>query len=254
MKNGLASLILGVCMLVGTLASAQDMTVSKDIFSKDQQAVIGEIVRDYILSNPQIVIDAINRYEELEQLRVAAEAQLALIENWDSLANSPDSASVGNPDADVTIIEFFDYNCSWCRRAMPILMTLLKEDPNLRIVFKEYPIRGKDSEAVARASIAATRQGNFMAFHQVSMLAEGQMNLKRFEEIAAEAGVDMEQLNADKKDIRIGEIISENYAIAEKLYMEGTPSFVIGQRILRGWPGEQGMRDVIAEVREANLN
>ena len=201
------------------------------------------------MANPQIIVEAFSRFEELEQLRIQTESQEALVQNKDAFFNDPAAYAAGNPNGDVTVVEFFDYNCGWCRRATPALLDLLEQDKNLRVVFKEFPIRGDDSVAVAKASLATIKQGKYFDLHAASMQAEGQMTLERFEDLAQQVGVDIKKLRADMDDPEIEKAIQRNLALAELLYIEGTPTFIIEDTIVRGWPGDDGLRELIDAAR-----
>jgi len=243
--------VLACLMSIGWIIPSHAQTASSDTVPESERAKIESVIRDYILDNPEIIVEAFARFEEQEQLRTETEAQAALQKYRDELFNSDGDYAAGNPDADVTIVEFFDYNCGWCRRATPVLLDLLDSDPNLRVVFKEFPIRGKDSDAVAKASLASIRQGKYFELHSATMQVEGNMTMERFEDLAKQVGVDIKQLKEDMEDPEIEQVIGRNLALANMLYIEGTPTFLVEDTIVRGWPGANGMRDLISKAREA---
>ena len=250
----LKAAILACLISVGLSVPSHAESANSDPSADPEKAKIESIVRDYILNNPEIVVEAFSRFEEQEQLRTETEAQAALQKYRDELFNSDGDYAAGNPNADVTVVEFFDYNCGWCRRATPVLLDLLDSDPNLRVVFKEFPIRGKDSDAVAKASLASARQDKYFELHSAAMQAEGNMDIERFEDLAKQVGADLKQLKKDMEDPDIEKVIGRNLALANMLYIEGTPTFLVEDTIVRGWPGPDGMRDLIAAAREAKKN
>ena len=243
--------MLACLVSFGSTIPSHAQSETTDAASDSERAKIETIIRDYILENPEIVVEAFSRFEEQEQLRTETEAQAALQKYRDELFNSKTDYVAGNPDGDVTVVEFFDYNCGWCRRATPVLLDLLDSDPNLRVVFKEFPIRGKDSDAVAKASMASIRQGKYFDLHAASMQVEGNMDMERFRDLAKQLGLDIKQLEKDMEDPDIEKAIGRNLALANMLYIEGTPTFLVENTIVRGWPGADGMRDLIASAREA---
>jgi len=247
LKAGLLACLIPVGFSMPAKAQAENVEPVQNA----ERANIESVIRDYILENPEIVVEAFSRFEEQEQLRTETEAQAALQKYRDELFYSDGDYAAGNPDGDVTVVEFFDYNCGWCRRATPVLLDLLESDPDLRVVFKEFPIRGKDSDAVAKASLASIRQGKYFDLHSASMQAEGNMTMERFEDLAKQVGVDIDQLKKDMEDPDIEKVIGRNLALANMLYIEGTPTFLVENTIVRGWPGADGMRDLISAAREA---
>ena len=221
-------------------------------FDDSQKKAIEEMIRDYLLANPGIVAEAMDKYIDEREAKMKAESLAALRDNWDELANDPTSYVAGNPDGDVTVIEFFDYNCSFCRLALPTVIQALENDPELRVVFKEFPIRGRDSDMVARLALASMKQGKYFDYHVALMKAEGQMTLKRAEKFARDVGLNVKQLRKDKENPEHDNIIARNEELADLLFIDGTPGFLIGEEIIRGWPGEETFLRLIEEAREAD--
>ena len=247
LTHALAALTLGLLVTTSSI-SAEDAQ-----FTDEQKSAIEAIIKDYIMANPEIIPEAVELAEKVRQERMVTDAQKALEDNWDLIAKDPLSYVAGNPEGDVTIVEFFDYNCGWCKRATPVMMELLESDKNIRMVFKEFPIRGKESDETARAAVAAIKQGKYFELHQTAMNAEGEMTLERFLDLAEDVDLDMDQLKKDMEDPKVEEVLGTNYALAELLYIEGTPSFVVGDTIVRGWPGKEGMEALIAQTRASKV-
>ena len=210
---------------------------------------LGAFIREYILANPEIIAEASDRYFQMREERIAAESQAALEENWDAIVNNPEALSAGDPDASVTVVEFFDYNCSFCRLATPSILAMLDKEEDVRFVFLEFPIRGEDSIEVAKAAMAARNQDKYLEFHGALMVSEGRLDLERAEEIAKNVGLNVKQLRKDMDDPKIDEVFKANDELARALYVDGTPAFLIGDEIVRGWPGQAEFRELIATAR-----
>jgi protein-disulfide isomerase len=208
-----------------------------------------KIVRDYILENPEIITDAVrilkNRKEQADN---AADLQL-LASNRNALLNDPESPVGGNPKGDVTVVEFFDYRCGVCKRIHPIVNQLVKADPNIKRVYKDWPILGPNSVLASRAAIASRKQGKYLSFHKVMMEANSTFGESAIMAMAQSVGIDTAKLRRDMRSGETDTILRKNYALAEKLKLNGTPSFVIGDTLLRGGRDLDSLRAIIAEAR-----
>ncbi len=243
--------------LVGTILIWFALTPTANAqseFDNAQKEAIGELIRDYLLENPELVAEAMDKYYVEREAKLEAEAMAALRENWDELLSDPSSYVAGNPEGDLTVVEFFDYNCSFCRLAMPILLKTLKNDSNIRLVLKEFPIRGRDSEKVARMAMASLSQEKYFDYHVALMEAEGHMTVDRAKDIAKDMHLNVKQLRKDMDDPEFDKIIARNEELADLLFVDGTPSFIIGEQIIRGWPGEEKFLSLIAEARGEQLD
>jgi protein-disulfide isomerase len=215
----------------------------------DQKKALESIVREYILENPEIISEAIKRLEQ-KQLRAASRADReAIINSKDEIYNDPDAPVSGNRNGDVTIVEFFDYRCGVCKRIYPIVDELIKTDPNIRRVYKVWPILGPKSVLAAQAVIAARKQGKYHAFHKVMMEANSSFELTSILNLGKLVGMDTVQLERDIKSPEVEAIIRKNYALADKLRLTGTPSFVIGDILLRGGRDLESLRQIVADAR-----
>lgn len=205
--------------------------------------------RQFLLDNPEVIMEAVAGLEQREEAARREAAQTAVRSNLAAL-QAPEGAFVaGNPNGDVTVVEFFDYNCPYCRRATPGLLALIEEDPNLRVVFFELPILSDTSHYAAKASLASAEQGRYMEFHAALMNADGRLTEDRVLATAIELGLDMDKLQADMNSERIHRIVEENVALARSMQVNGTPTFVVGDELTVGWSTEQ-MRALIAAKRE----
>lgn len=206
-------------------------------------------VRDYLFANPEVILEAVQRLQERQQAAEAAAAQQAIMDRADEILSDPDSPVGGNPEGDVTLVEFFDYNCTYCRRVAPVMAEVLATDSELRVVYKEFPILGEGSVFAARAALAAERQAQYHAFHSAMMAFPGQLNQQTVLAVAGEVGLDVERLRADMEDPAIQAMIDRNYGLAQALGINGTPGFVIGDTIVPGAIDLAAMQAAIADAR-----
>jgi len=227
-------------------ASAQNV-------SDAQRGDIEKIVREYLLAHPEVIEDALN---ELAKRQVAAEAksrESAVAGNAEAIFNSPRGVTLGNKDGDVTLVEFFDYNCGFCKRAMADMLDLLKSDPKVKVVLKEFPVLGKGSEAAAKVAVAVRMQDptgkKYLDFHQRLLGGRGEADKARAMAAAKDAGLDMARIEKDLASPEIDATIAENEALARAMGMNGTPSYVIGKQVVIGAVGLDGLKEKISIAR-----
>lgn len=215
------------------------------------RAAVAQIVREVLVSQPDILADAARAWQGRQQRSVDDHVAQVIAARADELFRDPESPVAGNPQGDVTIVEFFDYRCTWCRKAHPDLARLLAEDPQLRLVAKELPILGPESIHAARAALAARAQGRWIALWNALMTAPGPLDQDRVLSIAASAGLDVAALVAeiDRHGPAIDAVIARNMALAKALGIHGTPGFVIGGRVLRGAAGYDALKQAVADER-----
>jgi protein-disulfide isomerase len=206
-------------------------------------------VRAYILENPEVLVKAMQRLQARQRAAEANEAAAVLRARADEVFRDPASPVGGNPEGDVTLVEFFDYNCPYCRQVAPVMNDVEAADPQLRIVYKEFPILGANSVYAAKAALAAHRQGRYAAFHKALMQADGAAKPESVLAVATEVGLDVARLKADMEDPAIQDAISRNLALARELRITGTPGFVVGERILRGATDLKTLQGLIGEAR-----
>ncbi|MEM9206784.1 MAG: DsbA family protein [Pseudomonadota bacterium] len=210
---------------------------------------IESIVREYILENPEIIRDA---FQELERRQLAEQEQQqrnAIVANADALFRGENALVGGNPDGDVTLVEFFDYNCGFCKRALGDLKDLIASDPNLRVVYKEWPFLGPDSVEAARVSLAVSKQGRYSEFHDALLSQRGQANSARAMEIAEALGFDMDQLRTDMDAPEVVNTLEQTMFLAQTIGVTGTPSYVIGDQLIMGAQGFSALKDAVDTVR-----
>jgi len=212
---------------------------------------IKELVLETIRENPGIVFEAVDILERQKQEAQAAAATAILSQRRDLLENDPNAPVLGNPDGDVTIVEFFDYNCPFCRKAKPFIEALLEQDPNVRLVYREWPILGEGSVYAARAALASREQGLYEEFHWAMMGMQGRAEEASVLRIAAEIGLDIDQLQADMNASEISQHIEMSNTLSQSLGFTGTPSFVIGDALVPGVIETDQMADLVAQARSA---
>ncbi|WP_350333862.1 DsbA family protein [Coralliovum pocilloporae] len=237
-----AGLVLSTLVLPASAASLSDTDKSE----------VEKIVRDYILENPGIIRDALIALERERELQEANQRRDALAANKDAIFNSQYQVVLGNPQGDVTLVEFFDYNCHYCRRALGDLHRLMDEDKNLRVVLKEFPVLGEGSLEAARVAIAVNSMApeKYLEFHNKMLESEVQANLSSAVAVAAEMGLDIPTLQSslDNDDVRA--TLQEVYNIANTLGINGTPSYVVGDEVVVGARGYDYLKERIASYRE----
>lgn len=238
-------LILGTGITLNApLAASQ--TAGKTL---DEKAV-REIVIKTLREKPEIVLDALRQLEARAQ---KAKAKETLASNAADIFNHKDDPVGGNLKGNVTLVEFFDYQCGFCKRVHPAVAKLLKEDGNIRYVYKEFPILGQASMLASRAALAAKRLGSYHKFSSALMESRGALNAERIFSIAKSSGLDPDKLKAEiENGAESGnQIIRRNYKLAEALGINGTPAFVVGDQILRGAPDYDTLKSVIAKARKS---
>ncbi len=214
----------------------------------DKEAV-REIVREYLLEHPEVIEEAIRALQARRQADQAARTRDALVKNRVALTRHPMSPVSGNPDGDVTLVEFFDYQCGYCKRSLEPVMDLLESDPDLRVVWKDFPVLGQVSTFAALASMAAQKQGKYLPFHKALMGARDRLTEESVMEIAGQTGLDVDRLQQDMADAEIITYLQETQRLARELGINGTPAFVIGNTLVPGAVDGARLKQLIAQAR-----
>ncbi len=213
---------------------------------------VGQIVRDYLLDNPRLLEEVIDALEQ-EQAGAQAEAQrAAIVDNRDALLDPPHGYVAGNPEGDVTMVEFFDYNCPYCRQMVPVVMRLIDEDPDLRVILLDWPVLGEESVEASRIAMAVKRvlPDRYLEFHQALMQQRGRIDGDRAVAIAEEFGVDSDELSEAAAAAEIDTALQEAEQLGSRIGLRGTPSYIVGDEVLGGAVGGEMLREEIAKVRE----
>ncbi len=206
-------------------------------------------VRDYLLKNPEVIVEAMQRYEAKQRADQVKAARKMIVARADELLRDPATPVSGNPDGDVSLVEFFDYNCPYCRRVSPDMMKLEASDPKLRIVYKEFPILGPNSTFAAKAALAAHRQGKYVKLHHALMKGRGTVTKEAVLRTAGKLGIDIKRLEKDMADPKIEAALKRNIALATELGINGTPAFVVGKEIVPGAIGFAALKQLVAKAR-----
>ncbi len=241
---------LAVSALLIIAAAPALQAGEKSGFSDMQRQEIEGLVREYLLKNPGILREMMRALESSETRERATALSEAMAKNADAIYRAPGDIVLGNPKGDVTLVEFFDYNCGFCKRALGDLQTLLKTDKNLRVIIKEYPILSAGSFEAAKVSLAAAKQGNYMKFHTALLSARGQADGKKALKLAAKLGLDMKRLKADMKTPETMASLASVQNLAQKLGINGTPAYIIDDAIIPGAVGIGSLRRQIAKIRK----
>ena len=245
--RSLAPALFALAML-GAVAPA-----AADSFSDPQRTEIEKIIKNYLVNNPEVLEEAM---AELSKRQAAAETkkhEASVAQNAEAIFNSPRQVVLGNKDGDVTFVEFFDYNCGYCKRAMDDMLTIMKSDPKLKVVLKEFPVLSQGSVEAAQVAVAVRMQDptgkKYLDFHQKLLTGRGAADKARALQAAKEAGLDTARIEKDIGSPEVRATIEENFKLAEAMGMNGTPSYVIGKQIVIGAVGVESLREKIGIAR-----
>lgn len=214
------------------------------------KSVLDQAIHDYILSHPDVVMDALKEAQQHEDDQSAAQSRRVIATKQKELIAAPEDLVQGNPKGDVTLVEFFDYRCPYCKEIEPELDALLKEDGQLRIVYKEFPVLGEASVYATRVALAAKKQGKYAEFHRAMMATKGDISDETVLKVASSVGLDLDRLKADMSAPEIQQLIDKNYALADALQIQGTPALIIGTQMIPGAIDIDALRQDIAAARK----
>jgi len=215
-----------------------------------QRQAIDAIIHDYLMQHPDVLIAALRAAENKLNHESDAKATQAVAQNRLEIFDDPATPVGGNPQGNAAIVEFFDYRCPYCKQVQPSLESLLKQDPKLRVVYKEFPILGPVSVTAARAALAAQRQGKYDAFHAAMMAARGETTDDTVYQVAGSVGLDVDRLKHDMAAPEIAQQLKANLALAEVLDIHGTPAFIVGDRVVPGAVDLDALKTMVADARK----
>ncbi|MCA6107263.1 DsbA family protein [Bradyrhizobium cenepequi] len=222
-------------------------------FSDTQRSDIESIVRNYLVTHPEVLEEAMTELAKRQAVAEAEKHQAGIEKNADVIFNSPRGVTLGNKDGDVTFVEFFDYNCGYCKRAMADMLDLMKTDPKLKVVLKEFPVLSQGSVEAAQVAVAVRMQDptgkKYLDFHQKLLGGRGAADKARAMAVAKEVGLDMARLEKDMASPEAKATIEENFKLAEAMGMNGTPSYVIGKQVVIGAVGLDNLKEKIGIAR-----
>jgi protein-disulfide isomerase len=222
-------------------------------FSDAQRGEIERIIKNYLMQHPEVLQEVMSELEKKQQIADAEKNKTAVKDNAQLLFASSRQVTVGNLQGDVTLVEFFDYNCGYCKRALSDLMGLMKADPKLKVVLKEFPVLGPGSVEAAQVATAVRMQDRtgkkYLEFHQKLLTGRGQADRARALAAAKETGLDMARLEKDMASEEVRASLEESMQLADKLGLNGTPSYVVGPNVVVGAVGFEALKEKVESAR-----
>ena len=255
---------LASLLTAGALATVMSSPVvmAASSVTPEQQKDIEKVVHDYLVNNPEVLVEASQALQQKQQKNVQQQAKAAIFENAAQLFGGS-STVIGNPKGNVTMVEFFDYQCIHCKKMAPTISELVKKDKNLRVIYKEFPIFGKSSELASQAALAAAMQGKYMQMHEALLKVEKRLDTKVVMDTAKSIGLNMTKLQKDMESKEVTDQLEANRQLAEKMHLMGTPAFVVaatpaGQfnaksepAFIPGAASEEALQDLIKKASNA---
>jgi protein-disulfide isomerase len=243
-KNVALSLLIALALGFGSISvsTAADVPAAASLSKAD----VEKIVHDYIVDNPLLILTAVDDYQKKTTLSTQT---AALEKNQEFLFKDSDSPEAGNPAGDVTVVEFMDYNCHYCKISMPTVLSMIEKDKQVRFVFKDFPILGPTSETAAKWAIAAQKQKKYFEFHKAMMGNKTPISDELLEKIAKGLGMDVAQAKKDAGSTEVSQQISKNHALAANLGLSGTPAFIIGDEVFSGALPLEEMEKKVSDLR-----
>jgi protein-disulfide isomerase len=216
-----------------------------------QKAEVEAIVKQYILDHGDVLIEGVNNFQKKEEEQANKASEVKAKELLATLKDNKNVAVVGNPDGDVTVVEFFDYNCGYCKKAFEEIQSLIKDDKNVKIVLYDMPILGPESHEISKWSLAAKKQDKYFEYHTALMNHQGGKDNDTLKKLAEDAGLDADKLAKDKDAPEIEAEIKKHLETASSLGIQGTPGFLISEKVFRGYIPYDVIKNTIKDVRSA---
>jgi protein-disulfide isomerase len=253
MKRASAVSAATVALVLGVAAApwlAHTTQAEDKSFSPAQKQEIEKIMHDYLVAHPEVVMEAVNALQAKEDQQKADKQTASVKSHRKDLFEVTDGTVIGNPKGDVTMVEFFDYNCGYCKAMFPAMMDTLKQDGKVRLIMKEFPILGPSSITASRAALASRKQGKYNELHLALLGHKGSLTDDTVYQIAKDTGLDMDKLKKDMEDPAVAQIINKNRALAQDLDIEGTPALVIGDTLVPGAIGKDKLVELVKQARK----
>jgi protein-disulfide isomerase len=231
-------------------------TAGGNAFTDDQKKAIGDLVKDYLIKNPEILIDVQSALEAKMEKEQSEKLRSFMSENAKDIYRNPESPVAGDPNGDITVVEFFDYNCGYCKRGLSEVQKLIESDKRVRVVFKELPILSKGSEETAKAAFAAKAQGKYWEFHQAMLTIKGQANEASSLKAAETLGLDMAKFKSDMASPAVEAELEKVKELAKKMGINGTPHFLVGDKSIPGAPEDlhSQLETLVTEFRKTGCS
>ncbi|MEJ2021612.1 MAG: DsbA family protein [Maritimibacter sp.] len=239
--------------LAAGLAASPALAFDINAMSDAEREAFRAEIRAYMLDNPEIIMEAVQILDQRQAEAKAANDTALIMTNQEDIYNDGFSYVGGNPEGDVTLVEFFDYRCTYCKQAFPDLEELIKADGNIRVIYKEFPILGEDSVLASRFAVSAKLIGGDEAYaplHNALMSMRANVTEASLVSAADKLGLDGDAILAGMSDPQVDQIIGENHSLAQRLQVSGTPGFVLGDQMLRGYVPLAGLAQLVAQVRQ----
>ena len=242
--------------VLGVAAAMPAARADTAAFSDDQKKALGEIIKDYLLKNPEILVDVQTALEAKLEKEQSEKLKTFMSQNSKNIYRNPASPVAGDPNGDITVVEFFDYNCGYCKRGLPEVQKLLEMDKKVRFVFKELPILSKGSEEAARGAFAAKAQGKYWEFHQAMLTLKGQANEASSIKTAEALGLDVAKFKADMASPEVQTELEKVKDLAKKMGINGTPHFLVGDKSIPGAPEDlhNQLEALVTDFRKAGCS
>jgi protein-disulfide isomerase len=232
---------------------AAPVSASAQSFTDTQRGDIEAIIKSYLVAHPEVLEEAMNELQKRQTAAESAKHEASIARNAEAIFNSPRGVTLGNKDGDVTFVEFFDYNCGYCKRAMADMLDLMKNDSRLKVVLKEFPVLSEGSVEAAKVAVAVRMQDptgkKYLDFHQKLLGGRGVADKARAMAAAKDAGLDTARIEKDLASPEVKATIEENMKLAEEMGLNGTPSYVIGKQIVVGAVGLESLKEKIGIAR-----
>ncbi|WP_415184125.1 DsbA family protein [Phaeovulum sp.] len=251
-RTPLAALALSTALIATPFLAGPAAAFDPASMSKTDQAAFGDAVRDYLMANPEVLVEAIGVLETRQQAAEAGNDKVLVQANAADIFDDANSWVGGNPDGDITVVEFLDYRCTYCRKATSEVDTLINTDGNIRFVIKEFPILGQESELSSRFAIAVKQLAGddaYKAAHDALMEFRGAITLDSLSRLAKDLGQDPAPIMLRMNEDSVSDVLRANRQLGERMRISGTPAFVMGGQMLRGYLPVDGLRQIVAEER-----
>ena len=244
---------LAIAALSLTLAAlpafAEPPAQSTPSFTPEQTEAVNKLIHDYLMNNPKVLSDALDHADAAAKADADAASKTALTDRREELERDPTSPVLGNPNGDVTVVEFFDYRCPYCKASAPIVADLLAQDKKVRLVLKDFPILGKESVFASRVALVAQKHGKYAEFHKAMFALKTPVNNDTTLDVAKSVGLDPVQVKKEMEASEIDTILKHNYDLAKAINAEGTPAFIVGDTMSPGALTLDGLKTQIAAAR-----
>jgi len=242
---------VAACAVIYAVAGGNSPAIAEDAFTPAQKEALGPVIRDYLVKNPEVIVEALTEYQKKQASMEAMQFTERLSAHKGFLMDGG-APFAGNPKGDVTVVEFFDYNCGYCKKAVDDVVKLVEEDKNVKVVFHEMPILSPVSQDAARWALAAHKQGKYFEYHVALMKGGGARSVQTLESTAKDVGLDVAKMKKDADSKEVRDMVEQSVSVARDLGIRGTPAFIIGDMLAPGYLGLDAMKETVAKAREGS--